>query len=94
MLLKHIIVSDSALAQMSISSPVPSLTFLTLCHVLSNAADMLRVRMREEALVLVPSFARAVDCVAGQRRRHRVRSCYLRPCLRPTDILLNKCSVK
>ena len=61
-ILTHFKISDEVLSHMSISSPVPSLIFLTLCHVLSNAADMLRVRMREEALVLVPSFGVAAAC--------------------------------
>ncbi len=55
---------------------------------LSNAAELLRVRMREEALLLVPSFARAAVFVAGQRRRHRRVSCHLRQCFRGTILKL------
>ena len=87
-ILKNLVILDSALAQMPISSPVPSLIFLTLCCTLSNVADILRARMREEALLLVPPFARAADFVAGQRRRHRVVACHLRPCFRDTILKL------
>ena len=73
---------------MSISSPVSSLTFTTLCYTLFNATELLRLRMRDDAVLLVPSFARPSVFVGGRRCRHHVVSCHLRSCLRDTILKL------
>ena len=80
---------------MPISIPAPCLTFMILCHILSDVAEISQLRMREEALLLVPSVAQAAVFVAGQRRRHRVVSCRLRPCFRDAILQLaryHKCT--
>ena len=40
--------------------------------------------MRDDAVLLVPSFARPCAFVGGRRCRHHATSCYLRSCLRDT----------
>ncbi len=79
---------DENLDRMSISSPVSSLIFTTFCHTFANAAEIVRLRMRDDAVLLVPSFARPCAFVGGRRCRHHAMSCYLRSCLRDTILKL------
>ena len=94
-ILTHFKIPDEALSHLSISSPVHSLIFMTLCHTLFNTAEILRVQMMNDAILGVPSFARSSVFVGGQRRRTHTVSRRLRSCFRNTIlnlVRLHKCT--